>query len=221
MLEGIRKGITRGAALAAFVGLIGFAPQVWAGVDGSAHDFETATWNSTKQDICGPCHTPHNGDITQSAPLWNHTLSAATYTLYNDDSSSDSFDATDIGQPDGTSKLCLGCHDGSIALDAFGGATPSPGTFMPAGKQVGGSGLLTDEHPISFTYDDALASTDGELELPTTKDSGLGGTIQAEMLVSDKMQCSSCHDPHNTAGVTYLLRKSNTGSALCLTCHIK
>jgi predicted CXXCH cytochrome family protein len=92
---------------------------------------------------------------------------------------------------------------------------------MPAGQQVGADGSLAEEHPISFTYDDALASADGELEIPSTADSGLGSTIAADMLTSNKVQCSSCHDPHNAAGVSFLLRKTNQGSQLCLTCHIK
>jgi predicted CXXCH cytochrome family protein len=47
------------------------------------------------------------------------------------------------------------------------------------------------------------------------------GTINTNLLSSGKMQCSSCHDVHNSAGVLGLLRKSNAGSALCLTCHHK
>jgi predicted CXXCH cytochrome family protein len=34
------------------------------------------------------------------------------------------------------------------------------------------------------------------------------------------VQCTSCHDPHRSDTPTFL-RKSNDGSALCLTCHVK
>lgn len=35
-----------------------------------------------------------------------------------------------------------------------------------------------------------------------------------------RVECASCHDPHNTANGTFL-RRSNASSALCLTCHVK
>ena len=35
-----------------------------------------------------------------------------------------------------------------------------------------------------------------------------------------RVECGSCHDPHNTANGTFL-RKSNAGSGVCLTCHNK
>jgi predicted CXXCH cytochrome family protein len=34
------------------------------------------------------------------------------------------------------------------------------------------------------------------------------------------VECASCHDPHTTANPTFL-RISNSGSAVCLACHIK
>ena len=89
-----------------------------AQITGSAHDFSTQTWNTTGE-ICIVCHTPHNAVTLPDAPLWNHQLSAiANYTLY-DNTVSGTFNAT-TGQPNGASKLCLSCHDGTIALDNFG-----------------------------------------------------------------------------------------------------
>ena len=35
-----------------------------------------------------------------------------------------------------------------------------------------------------------------------------------------RVECASCHDPHNTTNGTFL-RRSNAGSGLCLTCHVK
>jgi len=34
------------------------------------------------------------------------------------------------------------------------------------------------------------------------------------------VECGSCHDPHNSANPTFL-RVSNTGSGVCLSCHVK
>lgn len=181
---------------------------------GSGHDFKAKSWNTTSE-VCIVCHTPHNANTTVAdAPLWNHQLSATVnYTMYTSGTMQ-----SVAGQPDGSSKLCLSCHDGTVAMENFGGKTNGT-NFMTGGPVLGTS--LSNDHPISITYDAALATADGGLNNPTTALSGLGGTIAANMLVSNKMQCSSCHDVHNAAGVTHLLLKSNAGSALCLTCHKK
>ncbi len=180
---------------------------------GSAHDFSNENWNNTTE-ICVVCHTPHNANVTVAdAPLWNHEVTQATFTLYN----SSTLDAT-MGQPDGASKLCLSCHDGTVAVDNFGGQTN--GNEFITGDDLLGTDLSND-HPVSFTYDATLATTDGGLFDPTTTNSGLGGTIDADMLYNSKLQCASCHDVHNGSGVANLLVKSNATSALCLTCHSK
>ena len=178
---------------------------------GSAHDFSHESWNPSGE-ICIVCHTPHHAQAGVE-PLWNHQVTTATFTVY----SSSSLDAS-VGQPDGSSKLCLSCHDGTVAVDNFGGNTN--GTEYVHGNELIGTDLSND-HPVSFVYDATLASTDGGLFDPTTTNSGLGGTIDQDMLYGHKLQCASCHDVHNGSGVAKLLVKSNAGSALCLTCHAK
>jgi predicted CXXCH cytochrome family protein len=182
-------------------------------ISGSDHDFSSESWNPTGE-MCNVCHTPHNSDTTVSdAPLWSHEVTVATFTLY----STATLNAT-VGQPSGSSKLCLSCHDGTVAVDNFGGATG--GTDFLSGNDLLGIDL-SGEHPISFTYDSTLATADGGLYDPTTQVSGLGSTIQADLLIGDKLECSSCHDVHNSSGESNLLQKSNAASALCLTCHNK
>lgn len=190
------------------------APALGA-ITGSAHDFSTAGWNTTNE-ICAPCHTPHNANTTLAdAPLWNHDVTTQTFVLY----ASPTFEGSStIGQPSGPSKLCLSCHDGTIALDNFGGFSGG-NTFIASPFNVGTD--LSNDHPVSFTYDTSLATNDGGLFDPATHSSGLGGTIANDLLYQGKMECSSCHDVHDEAGVTSLLVKSNAGSALCLTCHDK
>lgn len=66
--------------------------------------------------VCVFCHTPHGATLGVT-PLWNKKLSTATYTPYT----SSSLDAEAIlggplGQPGGSSKLCLSCHDGTLAV---------------------------------------------------------------------------------------------------------
>ncbi len=176
-----------------------------AAITGSKHDFSSLGWNGGGE-ICAPCHTPHNANGATGAPLWNHSESTATFTLY----SSTTLDAT-VAAPAGVSKLCLSCHDGTVALDSFGGAT---GSTNISGTALVGTDLSND-HPVSFTYNTALATTDGGLKDPAT-DSTVNG-----LLFSGKMECASCHDVHNGASLASLLRISNASSALCLTCHVK
>ena len=196
-------------------------------ITGSAHDFSDETqysWNTTGE-ICVVCHTPHNADTTvTAAPLWNHAITSKTFTVY----ASDTLNAT-VGQPTGTSKLCLSCHDGTVALDSFGGTNGA--TFMTGSAAIGADELSND-HPISFTYDDALILADGALHaLSNSAEIGSGadirsGTIETNLLFGGQVQCASCHDVHNkfTVGPTStnkLLRITNSGSTLCLTCHNK
>lgn len=193
-------------------------------INGTAHDFTAQSWSGGQ--ICVACHTPHGGNTSIStAPLWNHAITSATYTVYSNTST---LNAT-VGQPDGVSKLCLSCHDGTVALDSFGGVTG--GTLMTGSKAVGAvsTGSLANDHPISFTFDDTLATTDGALFPPSTTNVTIGatgkqktGTIANTILFAGKVQCASCHDVHNTfTDAGKLLRVSMTGSKLCLTCHNK
>jgi hypothetical protein len=89
-----------------------------AGISGSQHDFSGSGWGTT--DICVFCHTPHNAKTPQLAPLWNHQSTMATYILY----SSPTMDQTPV-QPREGSKVCLSCHDGTIAVDSYGAQTGS------------------------------------------------------------------------------------------------
>ncbi|VAX15292.1 Cytochrome c family protein, partial [hydrothermal vent metagenome] len=180
---------------------------------------------STETRVCVFCHTPHQANIDIPAPLWNRDLSGATYTLYT----SASLDNTGLTDPDGSSKLCLSCHDGTIAIGAVNvlngsftdldplteditmagvGATDKTMTSVPgSGATTGYTRLLgtdlTNDHPISFTYDTALANADGELRDPNNVAEVFIGNRQAGVqpkpkvpLENNKMQCSACHDPH-------------------------
>ncbi len=205
--------------------LLAGAP-VRAGIQDSVHDFRSEL---NIDDICIVCHTPHNAvDPTTHgldyAPLWNHQTGSTVYTLYH----SSTLDHTP-GQPDGPSKLCLSCHDGSIAVDNYGGTTSGsifvddarfdgpPGQASGAALDFGTS--LDNDHPISFLYD-PVAASDPEI-LPSSTVTPIGGTIADRLLVDGKVQCTSCHDVHDVDGNPHLLVITNAGSALCLTCHAK
>lgn len=213
------------AWLVAAVLYLAFATQsAMAGIGtivASKHDFSAsgpnATYKGTGTQVCVYCHAPHAS--TTATPLWNHTSTAASFTLYT----SSSLNAT-TAQPGGVSKLCLSCHDGTVAVDSFGGST---GTILATGAVLLGTDLSND-HPIGFTYDAALVSADPGLRAITTAatiGTGNTGTIESKMLFAGKMECASCHDVHNstsgTAVEAKLLKITTVQSALCTTCHIK
>jgi predicted CXXCH cytochrome family protein len=188
---------------------------VRADIGGSAHDFSSQTWAGGQ--ICIVCHTPHNAQAG-AGPLWNHASTTTTFTLYG---GSGTFTAT-ISQPDGASRACLSCHDGTVAPDSYGGNVGTAPLLTPPAS-LGAD--LSNDHPVSIVFDTALATADGELFNPATALSGVGGgTIQQDMLFGaarDRLECASCHDVHNSFNQAGLLVKSNAASALCLTCHNK
>lgn len=101
-----------------------------ADVRGTRHNLSVDGLGSTHaapggtSEVCVFCHTPHAatqadlGGTPLRAPLWNRRVPAgSTYTPYT----SSTMDAQSItdglnAQPGGSSKLCLSCHDGTLAI---------------------------------------------------------------------------------------------------------
>ncbi len=209
-------------ALAAVAVMCFASPALAQTIVGSKHDLSGESWNTTNQDLCTVCHTPHNGgrDNVTEAPLWDHSLTTQTFTPYATGNNT-TMDANDVGQPAGISKICLSCHDGVTGLDSYGGVTGT--NVMAANSTATFSTDLTQQHPISFTYDDTLATADGELHTPSdTNVTQLGNaTIASAMLFAGELECASCHDVHNGTSETYFLRVGTANSDLCLACHDK
>ncbi len=107
-------------------------------IEGSPHDLSAVAGGST----CSFCHTPHGA--LAGTPLWSRQLSTAVYTIYQ----SSSLEAN-IGQPTGSSKLCLSCHDGTVALTETLRSGSYSGTYIAPGAGNLGTDL-SDDHPISF-----------------------------------------------------------------------
>jgi predicted CXXCH cytochrome family protein len=212
-------------AFAFLVLTLGATAALAAGIAGTKHDFQNATWNTNAAgvkdgQICRPCHAPHNSNGTTL--LWNHTQSTAVYQLY----ASTTLNAV-LTQPGGTSKLCLSCHDGTIALDNYIGKVGVATVPMNPGGNLGGrtpstavgsTAYLQDDHPIGFVYDAALASAKGHMVTPASASLVTTGVP----LYGGKLECSTCHDVHNTPGLPKFLRVSNTnGNNMCEKCHLK
>ncbi|HEY0721226.1 MAG TPA: multiheme c-type cytochrome, partial [Gammaproteobacteria bacterium] len=249
-------------ALLAIISASAFAAKV-SDVTNTKHNLSTAPYTAGtdtrtvkatgESQICVFCHTPHKANAAAKAPLWNRALAGSTYTTYT----SESMDAT-LAQPDGSSKLCLSCHDGTMALGSVGVLNGQENATIAmsgtdAGNMPNGAGTatgftrdlgtdLTNDHPISFTYDSTLATADGELVDPATttyiKNRTPGATHPDIPLENGKVQCIACHDPHirdvDMAKNAKFLRLnrfqevapdggtfSATDDTVCLACHDK
>jgi len=164
---------------------------------------------TSEEQVCIFCHTPHHASAVQ--PLWNRNTPPTAYRPY----SSNSLDAKP-GQPTGTSKLCLSCHDGTIAVGPVVSRNqpiPMAGgiTTLPPGRSNLGTDL-SDDHPISFPYDINLVAKDPKLKDPR----GLPEAVKLDH--NGELQCSSCHDAHDNSKGNFLVM-DNVNSQLCNSCH--
>jgi predicted CXXCH cytochrome family protein len=182
-------------------------------VIGSQHDLSVTGGGPVKSaalDACIFCHAPHNVLATVT-PLWDQTLSIATYTTY----SSTTYSSGAQTPSAGSSRLCLSCHDGTVGL----GLTVAQGQIATSGAMNRADILgtnLANSHPVSM-----LPADDGSLapslfaSPPATKD-------PAVKLVAGRVECTTCHDPHvprNDPALPMFLVRANANGALCLACH--
>jgi len=159
-------------------------------------------------EVCRPCHTPHNAS-KEVDYLWNHELTTASWELHEE--------ADPESVMNSSSRLCLSCHDGTVAIDSYGGLNGT--VFLTGSKNLGTD--LTNSHPIGVDYPDnafQYNQPDGEGNIVDPDETPPG---QSAHLEEGKVQCGSCHYAHGSrAEYGMFLRVDNTGSALCMTCHI-
>ncbi len=165
-----------------------------SGLIGSKHDFTLG--GKEGRELCLPCHVPHL--INVPPPLLDRR--------------------PPIEQPlrpyqepglelTGWSLLCLGCHDGVTAPDVYSGphATTVAAQFVnppwgPRGRR---------SHPVGIVYPAGRSDYNPADAVETA---GL-------RLPDGRIQCTTCHDAHNTRRFPGMLWISNDRSRLCLTCH--
>lgn len=201
--------------LSALTLAIAVAP--WAAADetvvNSKHDLSTfgpGPVRAVNEDrVCIFCHAPHN--TKPATPLWNRHDPTTYYRVYT----SSTTDAR-VDQPAGASKMCLSCHDGSVALGLTLNRPPTdpiPLThpFMPSGP-TNLTNDLSDDHPIGLRYDRTLSNLDPQIREPAlvSRDIELGPL--------GELECTACHDPHNNE-LGNFLRITEREGALCNTCH--
>lgn len=231
----LRKHLAWTWRIAAAVLVAAAAPAALAavgtGIAGSKHDFSTGASNtaygnaSAGTQICIYCHAPHNNASASGSLLWNRLQGAGPYTMYTN-TQTGTMNGVSAG-PGEVSKLCLSCHDGTIAVDNYGGINGASTKKITNNAKLGTD--LSNDHPIGIVYTPATATTDGGLKNPDTATVALAGnaaaSITANMLFMTKVECASCHDVHSSAKRTSdtnkLLTVSIGASALCTTCHVK
>ena len=183
--------------------------------------------------VCAYCHTPHHAVEDANAdymPLWSRAVTTGTFAGYE----STTFSQTVVDPVVGPSRLCMSCHDGVVAIDAYYGAVGT--ATMVGDDNFGGSAenhigvgndpkTLTNDHPIGFEY--ALAkAADAEIAAADTVFSG-GASIESVLWENQDgakiMTCATCHDVHNgpTVADNAFIYGKQSDSAFCTTCHIK
>lgn len=186
-----------------------------AGLKNSVHNLTATGRGKVKEpgvdQICVFCHTPHSANPAGS--LWNLDTSPQVYILYESSTSQVELLGRS-SQPTGASRLCLSCHDGTLAM---GNLRRPPRSGRPLlGPLTGRSSLgvdLSDDHPVSFRYDRELALQHGRLVNPKALPNDL--VLDA----AGRIQCTTCHDPHDDPYRKFL-RMDDRNGLLCLSCHL-
>lgn len=201
---------------------------------GTDHDLRSRFSGATV--VCEFCHVPHKfNTLTTNPPLlWNVQVRPGPYSVYSGstfDGSATIRDPSTASPTNGAaymSLLCLSCHDGTVTQASFyrvASGMGGPGSFNA--QNIGGTTGLANDHPVDFVYSVALAAADGGLKAPTEGASVRIPYVGTPALplykdqstdVSGRLECATCHNPHNNTNNPFL-RMTNNGSALCLNCH--
>jgi predicted CXXCH cytochrome family protein len=196
-----------------------------SGVLASPHNLSAGgvtgkNYGFTEVRVCIYCHTPHNAQAAANgvAPLWNRALSSQYYSMYESPTFTANVNPPTSNQPTGASRACLGCHDGTIALNSYGGAMLGGSNYNTTLQKLkpGPANLGTNlqgDHPISFPYTEDLA-----VRAQLVPPAALPSVVKLDS--NGNLQCTACHDPHNDVNGNFLVMdNSPAGSPLCSSCH--
>lgn len=195
------------------------------------HAVDDPLTNPGGQQICIFCHTPHNSQ--PQGPLWNRKSDSiptnfARYTsntlnIKNLAASQYSNTGDSGGQPNGSSRLCLSCHDGVTGLgDVIRSGQIGAIQMVSGNNNITGlasfnpstNKMKVGHHPVSFVY-----ATSFDYKTQNGTMIGLNGasftipkqSTQPQMADKVKlqdtkrdargwMQCTTCHDAHQNMG---------------------
>jgi len=188
-------------------------------------DGSISSAGSARDRACRVCHGSPTASVPSGAMVQG---AAAGWVMYGSDSAQLTWiDGQIESAPTGSSKLCLGCHDGLVAADQYTGSGGASGRAGGGAiPLIGGTGArLANNHPISIRY---AWGRDPGLRDPNSARMADGRTVSS-LLEDGRVECATCHDPHGIASLpgTPLLRETTTGSdrtgrgasQLCFVCH--
>jgi predicted CXXCH cytochrome family protein len=175
-------------------------------VRGSKHDLSVTGPGpiraTNETDVCVFCHVMHGArpglssrpDTTaKHLPYESSTVSARP------------------GAPTGASRVCLSCHDGTIAVGKIvRREIRMTVRTIPEGNRSNLGTDLRGTHPVSFKPTGVGHARRPDPGSPAHLDKG------------GEVQCTSCHDPHvewNDPVQGKFLVMPNRSSQLCRTCH--
>ncbi len=180
------------------------------GIVGSLHDLSVTGPGPFKSDVernpCVFCHVPHSpGQSSRpdsSTPIVPYASSTAPGLVAQP-------------HPTGSSRVCLSCHDGTIALGRTTAGT------IPM-RDTGFAGRLPPGHPANLGTDLRGTHPISVAPPPTTLTHlpPKGDPVQLD--ATGQVQCTACHDPHRQqlpTGEGNFLQKTMLQAALCITCH--
>ena len=196
-------------------------------INGSMHDLSYLNFTVKEDDgiLCIYCHTPHGSNSNFSGnTVWDNDLSIneTTYLVYDKNVEGEELSTN-------PSKACLSCHDGVNAVNTMFEFSSGLKNVNSPQENMHEQDFFDGGHPISIDYDDSKASlnpinssfgseTKGYSAVWHTPD---GSQSILSVLRNNRIECSSCHDPHLGENATFLRVKSNEKSLLCLGCHGK
>ena len=221
-------------------------------VDNTKHNLSITgpgtTKAQTEDQVCAFCHIPHSA--RQGSPLWNREMPTSDYTMY---------DSTYLrrtgypipaglgsttGTPGVKSRMCLSCHDGTVAVGGvyilrgsiLGEAIAMQGVegigTIPAASAAHIGTDLSNHHPVGYKYDSTVASPD-QFDVGDPVTTELKATPDAPIKlytygVDEYVECSSCHDPHTENAKFLRMGDDNVSTShaanvlnTCVACHDK
>lgn len=178
-------------------------------VAGSKHDLSASGPGPyravNERSPCVFCHTSHGA---VGAKLSNRPEPRGSYTPYESSTASPG-----LRQVTGASRVCLSCHDGTVAVGETArgpiGMTGGDSRIGPGRRSLVGTDLRSS-HPVSVRM------------APSAKlrDPRHGDAVRLDP--AGQVQCTSCHDPHDEWGdpqIGKFLVKPSERSGLCASCH--
>ena len=188
-----RRGgiVVAGAAVLFFLGAAGVS---WAGVAGSRHDFTGAPGDGqdvpvlNNGGVCTPCHTPHFSPVLPAG--WARSVSDEAL-FYEQDGS------VGANYIPGMTLLCYDCHDDMVTVPD---KSPPQAIWSRAPQDIALNGA-----GVGY-YENACGQLPVGANPAPTDGSPTGGHywktepgLTPDYDRGDKIACSLCHDPHDTA----------------------